>query len=53
MNNKTGIEVAIHTWLGRNPQFGRPLSRIVVPLVYFFILEVAIQSYFYGVLGHR
>jgi hypothetical protein len=25
-----------HTWLGLNPQIGRPLSRIVVPLVYFF-----------------
>jgi hypothetical protein len=24
-------------WLGLNPQIGRPLSRIVVPLVYFFI----------------
>jgi hypothetical protein len=24
-----------HTWLGLNPQIGRPLSRIVVPLVYF------------------
>jgi hypothetical protein len=26
-----------HTWLGLNPQIGRPLSRIVVPLVYYFI----------------
>jgi hypothetical protein len=25
-----------HTWLGLNPQIGRPLSGIVVPLVYFF-----------------
>jgi hypothetical protein len=24
------------TWLGLNPQIGRPLSRIVVPLVKFF-----------------
>jgi hypothetical protein len=23
-----------HTWLGLNPQIGRPLSKIVVPLVY-------------------
>jgi hypothetical protein len=23
-----------HTWLGLNPQIVRPLSRIVVPLVY-------------------
>jgi hypothetical protein len=26
-----------HTWLGLNPQIGRSLSRIVVPLVYFFL----------------
>jgi hypothetical protein len=26
-----------HTWLGLNPQIERPLSRIVVPLVYLFI----------------
>jgi hypothetical protein len=24
-----------HTWLDLNPQIGRPLSRILVPLVYF------------------
>jgi hypothetical protein len=27
-----------HTRLGLNPQIGRPLSRIVVPLVYFLFL---------------
>jgi hypothetical protein len=27
-----------HTWLGLNPQIGRPLSRIGVPLVYFIYL---------------
>jgi hypothetical protein len=26
-----------HTWLGLNPQIGTPLSRIVVPLVYFYV----------------
>jgi hypothetical protein len=26
-----------HTWLGLNPQIGRPLSRIVMPLVCFFL----------------
>jgi hypothetical protein len=26
-----------HTWLGLNPQIGRLLSRIVVPLVYFLV----------------
>jgi hypothetical protein len=25
-----------HTWLGLNPQIGRPLSRIFVPLVYLY-----------------
>jgi hypothetical protein len=25
-----------HTWLGLNPQIGRPLSKIVVSLVYLF-----------------
>jgi hypothetical protein len=29
-----------HTWLGLNPQIGRPLSSIVVPLVYFFIYRI-------------
>jgi hypothetical protein len=29
-----------HTWLGLNPQIGRPLSRIVVPLVYFCLSKV-------------
>jgi hypothetical protein len=28
-----------HTRLGHNPQIGRPLSRIVVPLVYFFFVK--------------
>jgi hypothetical protein len=32
-----------HTWLGLNPLIGRPLSRIVVPLVY-FIYVVFIQE---------
>jgi hypothetical protein len=31
----------VYTWLGLNPQIGRPLSRIVVPLVYFFIFRGA------------
>jgi hypothetical protein len=29
-----------HTWLGLIPQIGRPLSRIVVPLVYFFYMHM-------------
>jgi hypothetical protein len=28
-----------HTWLGLNPQIGRLLSRIVVPLVYFLNIK--------------
>jgi hypothetical protein len=28
-----------HTWLGLNPQIGRPFSGIVVPLVYFIVLK--------------
>jgi hypothetical protein len=32
--------ITSHTWLGLNPQIGRPLSRIVVPLVYLFMRGV-------------
>jgi hypothetical protein len=35
-----------HTRLGLNPQIGRPLSRIVVPLVYFFI-KFCLLSFFF------
>jgi hypothetical protein len=35
------LRLTLHTWLGLNPQIGRPLSRIVVPLVYFFYLKPA------------
>jgi hypothetical protein len=31
------LRLTSHTWLGLNPQIGRPLSRIVVPLVYFYM----------------
>jgi hypothetical protein len=31
------LRLTSHTWLGLNPQIGRPLSRIVVPLVHFFL----------------
>jgi hypothetical protein len=34
-----------HTWLGLNPQIGRPLSRIVVPLVYFLFFKVHTKPY--------
>jgi hypothetical protein len=35
-----------HTWLGLNPQIGRPLSRIVVPLVYFFISFTSLKWFY-------
>jgi hypothetical protein len=35
------LRLTSHTWLGLNPQIGRPLSRIVVPLVYFIFLLTA------------
>jgi hypothetical protein len=34
-----------HTWLRLNPQIGRPLSRISVPLVYFlFLYEFTVRK---------
>jgi hypothetical protein len=33
-----------HTWLGLNPQIGRPLSKIVVPLVYLFFIFITQQE---------
>jgi hypothetical protein len=38
MQSWKSLRLTSHTWLGLNPQIGRPLSRIVVPLVYFFYL---------------
>jgi hypothetical protein len=35
MQSWKSLGLTSHTWLGLNPQIGRPLSRIVVPLVYF------------------
>jgi hypothetical protein len=37
MRSWKSLRLTSHTWLGLNPQIGRPLSRIVVPLVYLFI----------------
>jgi hypothetical protein len=34
MRSWKSLRLTSHTWLGLNPQIGRPLSRIVVPLVY-------------------
>jgi hypothetical protein len=37
MRSWKSLRLTSHTWLGLNPQIGRPLSRIVVPLVCFFL----------------
>jgi hypothetical protein len=37
MRSWKSLRLTSHTWLGLNPQIGRPLSRIVVPLVYFIM----------------
>jgi hypothetical protein len=34
-----------HTWLGINPQTGRPLSRMVVPLIYWFIFHYVYSTF--------
>jgi hypothetical protein len=39
MRSWKSLRLTSHTWLGLNPQIGRPLSRIVVPLVYLFFLQ--------------
>jgi hypothetical protein len=36
MRSWKSLRLTSHTWLGLNPQIGRPLSRIVVPLIYYF-----------------
>jgi hypothetical protein len=35
MRSWKSLRLTSYTWLGLNPQIGRPLSRIVVPLVHF------------------
>jgi hypothetical protein len=40
MRSWKSLRLNSHTWLGLNPQIGRPLSRIVVPLlVYLFLYQ--------------
>jgi hypothetical protein len=39
MRSWKSLRLTSHTWLGLNPQIVRPLSRIVVPLVYFFFFK--------------
>jgi hypothetical protein len=39
MRSWKSLRLTSHTWLGLNPQIGRPLSRIVVPLVYFIFIK--------------
>jgi hypothetical protein len=43
MRSWKSLRLTSHTWLGLNPQIGRPLSRIVVPLVYFYYLIPEMQ----------
>jgi hypothetical protein len=42
MRSWKSLRLTSHTWLGLNPQIGRPLSRIVVPLVFFFFFLATI-----------
>jgi hypothetical protein len=46
MRSWKSLRLTWHTWLDLNPQIGRPLSRIVVPLVYFFILRIARKIFY-------
>jgi hypothetical protein len=50
MRSWKSLRLTSHTRLGLNPQIGRPLSRIVVPLVYFLkwtnLAKVIIKKYF-------
>jgi hypothetical protein len=39
MRSWKSLRLTSHTWLGLNPLIGRPLSRIVVPLVYLYNYE--------------
>jgi hypothetical protein len=39
MRSWKSLRLTSHTWLGLNPQIGRPLSRIVVPLFLVTILN--------------
>jgi hypothetical protein len=46
MRSWKSLRLLSHTWLGLNPQIGRPLSRIVVPLVYFLTSEDNVKEEF-------
>jgi hypothetical protein len=45
MRSWKSLRLTSHTWLGLNPQIGRPLSRIVVPLVYFYEVNKIAKPY--------
>jgi hypothetical protein len=47
MTYMRSLRLTLHTWLGLNPQIGRPLSRIVVPLVYFIFLSNVEEIYLF------
>jgi hypothetical protein len=44
MRSWKGHRFTSNTWLGLNPQIGRPLSRIVVPLVIFSVYLLILQN---------
>jgi hypothetical protein len=52
MRSWKSIRLTSHTWLGLNPQIGRPLSRIVVPLVYYknVFIQFNTQSTVYALI---
>jgi hypothetical protein len=44
MRSWKSLRLTSHTWLGLNPQIGRPLSRIVVPLVYLYLTVLHLSN---------
>jgi hypothetical protein len=55
MRSWKSLRLTSHTWLqwlGLNPQIERPLSRIVVPLVYFFIFIITPRSLISSILSN-
>jgi hypothetical protein len=44
MRSWKSLRLTSHTWLGLNPQIGKPLSRIVVPLVYFIVRKTFLSN---------
>jgi hypothetical protein len=51
MRNWKSHRLTSHTWLGLNSQIGKPLSRIVEPLVYLFMFLAQKKLEFTGFQG--